>query len=356
MRKFGSAVGVVTLAIGPWLALLASVFHPSTAVLASADGFGWGRTPLAAALAPGTVDTPLGPFHVGECTCRDITVEADNQVTNSSVQTGDARMENFSLTYVTAGYAQRGDNQINVSQDANARSGDAIAGQILGIDGGGGCVHITVHAHNLVADTDVRSGDALATNKSFVFLDPTIQRGDVKVNVDQQANARSGTALAGQIIGVTGGGGPCGGVTVDATNDVEHVNVETGTAKTDNFSQITKCKTDGCFREILLLLRWKGGPVQVCASSGCRELTPHQFIQALKEQAKGTPIDTQLATPTPDPNNDGLVGGADIFGTPKPRKHEVDPSSTPPATADPTGAPDPSGPRDPWDTPSPGVS
>jgi len=72
----------------------------------------------------------MGPFHVGGCTCRDITLNADNTVTNSDVETGDARVSNFNLTYVTAGYAQHGNDQIDVSQTANAQSGDAIAGQI----------------------------------------------------------------------------------------------------------------------------------------------------------------------------------------------------------------------------------
>jgi len=345
MRKAGSWFAVLTLAIGPWLALLASTFHPSLTVLASADSFGWGTTPLSAPLTPGTVDTPMGPFHVGGCTCREITLNADNTVTNSSVETGDARVSNFNLTYVTAGYAQNGNDQIDVNQTANAQSGDAVAGQILGVDGVGGCAHITVHAHNLVANTDVQSGNALADNKSFVFLDPSLQRGNVKVNVNQVANAKSGTALAGQIIGVTGGGGPCGGVTVDATNQVQNVDVQTGDATMHNLSQITKCGTERCFREIMLLLAWKGGPVQVCAASGCRDLTPYQFVHALKEQAAGTPIDQQLATPTPspDPNNDGVVDGRSLFPTPAPKHSKATPTPTPTDTPDPSATPDPSG-------------
>ncbi len=335
MRKFGSGIGVFILAIGPWLALLASIFHPTAAVLASSEGFGWGSTPLSAPIAAGTVNTPSGPFHVGACVCREININADNQVTNSTVQTGDARVSNFNLTYVTAGYAQQGNDQINIHQDANAQSGDAIAGQILGVDGEGGCAHITVHAHNLVANTDVESGDAVADNKSFVFLDPSLQRGDVKVKVDQNAVARSGAAVAGQIIGVTGGGGPCGGVSVAATNDVQHVDVQTGQATEHNLSQITKCSTAGCFREIMLLLEWKGGPVQVCASSGCQDLTPAQFVHALKAQAAGTPIDQQLATPTPTPdrNNDGFVDGQEVLGRPK-RPH-ASPTPAPGPTEDP---------------------
>jgi hypothetical protein len=341
MRKIGSAFAVFTLAVGPWLALLASLGHPSAAVLASSEGFGWGSTPLSAPLAAGTVNTPIGPFHVGGCVCREINVNADNQVTDSSVTSGDARVSNFNLTYVTAGYAQQGNDKLDIHQNANAQSGDAIAGQILGINDVGGCAHITVHAHNLVANTDVQSGDAIADNKSFVFLDPSLQRGDVKVNVDQNATAKSGTALAGQIIGVTGGGGPCGGVSVDATNDVQNVDVQTGQAKIDNFSQITKCKTDGCFDEIMLLLQWKGGDVQVCAASGCQTLTPHQFIKALKKQAAGTPIDQQLATPTPDPNDDGMIDGAGIAPTPAPRHHHPSASPTPTPTPDTSATPDP---------------
>ena len=336
MRKFGSAVGVFTLAIGPWLALLASLFHPAAAVLASSEGFGWGSTPLSAPIEPGTVNTPMGPFHVGGCVCRDININADNQVTNSTVSTGDARMTNFSLTYVTAGYVQHGNDEVNIHQNAVAQSGAAIAGQILGVNGEGGCAHITVHAHNLVANTELDTGDAVADNKSFVLLDPSIQRGDVKVNVDQNAVAKTGAAIAGQVIGITGGGGPCGGVSVDATNDVEHVTVDTGKATEHNLSDVTKCRDNGCLQDILLLLEWKGGgPVQVCAADGCQNLTPRAFIAALKKQQAGTPIDKQLATPkpTPDRNDNGRIDAIDPFGTPVPRR---DPHASPTPSPDDT--------------------
>lgn len=341
MRKFGSAIGVFMLAIGPWLALLASLTsHQPGVVLAASEGLGFGTTELSAPLAPGTANTASGPFHIGGCSCRDVTVNADNQVTNSSVESGDARVTNFSLTYVTAGYAQQGDSKVNIKQTADAVSGDAIAGQILGINAAGGCAHIIVHAHNLVANTDVQSGDAIADNKSFVFLDPSLQRGDVKVNVDQNATAKSGTALAGQIIGVNGGSGPCGGVSIDATNDVHNVDVQTGEARTHNLSAITKCRTAGCFREIALLLHFAGS-VQVCAVNGCEDMTVHQFIKALKEQANGTSIDKQIeaaASPTPNPNDDGRVNGTEIIPTPSPKVHHPRPSPTP--TPDPSATPD----------------
>jgi hypothetical protein len=349
LRKVSSAAAAFILAVGPWLALLASLGGPhAQAVLASGDSFGWtGATQLAAPV-PTPSDPSGGGLWTEGCTCREIDVNADNSVTDSSVRSGDARVTNFSLTYVTAGYAQSGDAKVNVDQNADAQSGDAIAGQILGVNGGG-CAHITVHAHNLVANTDVQSGDAIAKNKSFVFLDPSVKRDDVKVNVDQQANAQSGTALAGQIIGVNGGGGPCGGVSVDATNDVRNVDVQSGNAVMDNWSLIQQCSTDGCVREILLLLHWAGDTVQVCSADGCEDMSIHDFAKALKEQADGTPIDEQLAadaTPTPDPNDDGHVDGKDIAATPAPR-HKRPRTSPTPAPDEPTPSPGPT------ETPSP---
>ncbi len=348
MRKIGSAMAAFTLAVGPWLALLASFGSPqSGAVLAAGDTLGWtGTTTLSAPEGNAGDPSDSGPFVVNGCTCREITVDASNTVTDSTVESGDARTENFNLTYVTAGYAKRSDAEVNVDQDANAKSGDAVAGQILGIDAGVGCAHITVHARNVVTDTEVRSGDAIAKNRNFVFLDPSLSRGDVKIDVDQKANAVSGAAVAGQIIGVQGGGGPCGGVTIDATNDVKNVEVETGDAVMDNWNLITQCKTNACLREISLLLHWKGGDaVRVCSDTGCEDMAVDDFVHALRRQARGTSIDEQLSagdtgpTPTPNPDDDGLVDGQNIFGTPTPAPTATPtPTPTPvPAEAQPDG-------------------
>src|SRR5213082_3152912 len=132
MRKICSAAAAFTMAVGPWLALLASAGGPhGQTLLAAGDPLGWAGTSTLVA-APATPDDPGGGgrFVVGECTCRDITVNASNQVSDATV---------------------------DVHQDANAQSGDAIAGQVLGIAGGGGCTHITVNAQNVVSNSDVQS-------------------------------------------------------------------------------------------------------------------------------------------------------------------------------------------------------
>jgi hypothetical protein len=237
-------------------------------------------TPALAAV-DGPVDEPRAPVvrrRAAGCTCREVVVNAENIVRDADVRSGDSKMTNSSITYVAPTF---GDTEVEVDQDAEARSGHAIAGQILSVDAGEGCSRVHVRARNIVERSDVRSGDAIATNKSVVLLDPSINRGDLEIDIDQDAEAETGDAIAGQIIGVRGGGGPCGGVIVEALNRVRHVDVRSGEAITLNESDIAMCTSPGCIEDFEELLKGVDS-IQVCAGDECEDVPVDEFVEVLK--------------------------------------------------------------------------
>ena len=97
------------------------------------------------------------------------------------------RSMNRTITFVAPTY---GDDDVDVDQEAVARSGDAVAGQILAVDGGRGCSRVRVKATNIVRDAEVRSGDATARNESLILLDPRLKTEELEIEVDQEADAR----------------------------------------------------------------------------------------------------------------------------------------------------------------------
>jgi hypothetical protein len=210
-------------------------------------------------------------------------VIAENVVKDAEVETGDATVVNKSITYIAPTY---GDDDVEVEQEAIARTGDAVAGQVLAVSGGGeGCSHVTVKATNVVHDAEVKSGDATARNESLILLDPRLQTEELDIDVDQEAEAISGDAIAGQIIGVKGGGGPCGGVILDALNDVRNVEVESGDAVIENISEILACGDAGCLEEIRESLK-DVALVEVCDDQGCHPVKTEKFIAMLKQQSE----------------------------------------------------------------------
>jgi hypothetical protein len=227
------------------------------------------------------------------CTCREITVEAENIVKNADVETGDAEVVNRSITYVAPTY---GEEDVDVDQEAVARSGDAVAGQILSVDGGPGCSRVRVTARNVVHDADVRSGDATARNESLILLDPRLNAEELDIEVDQEAEALTGDAVAGQILGVRGGGGPCGGVIVDALNDVRDVDVRTGDAYTENVSRVLACRDAGCLDEVKLFLL-SVDDVEVCDADECEEVSKAKFFAMLQESVRESRRAEEAATP-----------------------------------------------------------
>ncbi len=151
--------------------------------------------------------------------------------------------------------AQEGDNSSDVSQAANATSGDGVGGQVLGIVSAG---EASVDATNTSEDVDIETGDADADNLLGSFTgqlaDDTVINviaagagaaaaiiGDISVNaqdgdnssdLSQAANATSGDGVGGQIIGVVTSAS--GSADVVAANTSEDVDVETGDADADN--------------------------------------------------------------------------------------------------------------------------
>lgn len=348
-RPTALLLAVLTLSVGPWLGLPSG---PANAEWSAVAASGLGRSLLGQTFPDDPIDAVSAAVPTG-CTCREITVEAENIVKNADVSTGDAEVVNRSITYVAPTY---GEEDVDVDQEAVARSGDAVAGQILSVDGGDGCSRVRVTARNVVHDADVRSGDATARNESLILLDPRLNVEELEIEVDQEAEAVSGDAVAGQILGVRGGGGPCGGVIVDALNDVRNVDVRTGDAYTENLSRVLACRDAGCLDEVKLFLL-SVDDVEVCDADECEEVSKAKFFAMLQESvrasreaeraaARGEPV----PTPTPHEDTDGDVEDdeveeamAEARWTPAPparpkymRRWEARRNATPAPTATPT--------------------
>jgi len=189
--------------------------------------------------------------------------------------------------------AHEGDNEVELNQDSNAMSGDAVAGSsVIGVVAQGGSVSIV--ADNVSEDAEAESGDADATNDAptvfagpivaddlgFLFgeepVDPALDtdadgipdvqepgcefnpdpacapvqgashlddddpltaviahEGDNDLELDQDAAANSGDAVAGaQVIGVVTD--ETGDVSIDASNVSEDSEAESGEATAHN--------------------------------------------------------------------------------------------------------------------------
>jgi hypothetical protein len=308
MRRTALAIAVLTLGVGPWLAFPVGAFVAGPAVaLAAPTGASAPvtRAPRAQ-VAPG--GGTARAFNSPACTCREINVTATNIVRDAEVRSGDAEVVNRSITYIGPTY---GEDEVEVEQEAEARSGDAIAGQILSVAGASdGCSRIHVRATNIVEEAEVRSGDATARNESLVLLDPSISRDDVDIDVDQDAEAESGAALAGQLIGIAGGGGPCGGVILDAVNRIRDVDVRSGEATMKNISKILKCETSACIEEAQRLLE-DVDSVRVCDADGCRYVPVEEFVAQMEDDyaesgrgAGDAEIDADEPEPAPRERDD----------------------------------------------------
>ena len=271
-------VAVATLGFGPWLSLPGSsvIASPVSSYGAASQGVS-SRGQVAA--QPQTAAQRRLSAATG-CSCREVVVNASNVVRDAEVRTGDVEVINRTLTYIAPSYE---DTDVEVDQEAEAISGDAVAGQILAVNGGPGCSRVHVRASNIVEDAEVRTGDAFASNRSVILIDPSIPREDLEIEVDQEAVARSGDAVAGQIIGVQGGG-PCGGVILEALNRVRNVELETGLATTENLSRILACKDVGCIDDLRRVLR-NVDSVEVCNDEGCEDVPVKEFIAQIEEQA-----------------------------------------------------------------------
>ncbi|MEX2539234.1 MAG: hypothetical protein WD646_11370 [Actinomycetota bacterium] len=142
--------------------------------------------------------------------------------------------------------AQVGDNAQESDQGGASRSGDAIAGQVVGSVGGG---DVTADATNRSQDVDVESGDTAGSNEASSFVgqrfeaeeeaDPghaNTQTGDNEFDLSQRADAFSGDGVGGQVIGVVTATG--GSADVVAANTSEDVDISSGDAASTNDSEV----------------------------------------------------------------------------------------------------------------------
>lgn len=297
MRPVSLAVAALTLSVGPWLGLPTGTFALALDPVAAVERVS-GPAPVRGRVQPQAPRVPTQRLSSATgCGCREVVVNASNVVRDAEIRTGDATVVNKTITYIAPTF---GDDEVEVDQEAEARSGDAIAGQILAVNGGEGCSRVRVTARNVVEDTEVRSGDAIALNKSVILLDPSIAREDLEIEVDQEAVAESGDAVAGQIIGVQGGG-PCGGVILDALNRVREVELRTGETRTQNLSDILTCENEGCLADIKRLIG-DVESVDVCGADGCETVPIKEFIKLLKDQTAAE--DDGLGAEEPDEPDD----------------------------------------------------
>lgn len=347
---------LLALTLGPWLGLsptrqsLGSLsFDPAGSLVGEFFGF---QEAAATRRAPG-------------CKCRTVYVNANNLVRDAKVKTGDAKVENINVTYVSAGFA---DTEVDIDQEAEAISGDAIAGQILDVKAPGpGCVNIVVRARNDVKDVEVRSGDARAVNKSIVLLDPGVRRGDLEIDIEQEAVARSGRAVAGQIIGINAGGDRCSKVDLDAANNVSDALVATGKASFLNQAEVKTCAAVGCKAELRRLLG-TADEVEVCSGEDCREVDIDDLGKELVEEpapaegpgerpaadggANGNPCSPMRrphmvpwgqgnATPSPTPPDDPEPQPSPESDASEPSPSPAAPPGCPESSPDPTPEPSP---------------
>ena len=126
------------------------------------------------------------------------------------------------IASASATNVQEGDNSSETSQSGEATSGDAVAGQVVGVVSSG---DTSVDATNDSDGASAESGSASGGNSSasFVGLDAgtattivadigslaatNVQEGDNSLELTQVSNSVAGDAVAGQVIGVVTTGG-----------------------------------------------------------------------------------------------------------------------------------------------------
>ena len=205
----------------------------------------------------------VGGAVIGVVARWDVDIVASNESEDVDAETGHADATNDATLFVGLASAasdvdididditdaddgsnvQEGDNELSGRQTADATTGDAVAGMVLGVVAGG---DVTADATNSSEDSDTETGDSTADNTAFAFIGLSAARGDIELNeIDdsdgenvqegdnefsfgQTADANSGDAVGGQIAGIVAGG------TADLTLDNE---VEDGDARTGESTQ-----------------------------------------------------------------------------------------------------------------------
>ncbi len=183
---------------------------------------------------------------VGVVSAGDTSVDSTNRSEDVDVETGDADAFNQTEADVQQFNNTGGENELedgadissDVSQAADATSGDGVGGQVIGVvTSAGGSADVV--AANTSEDVDIESGDAFADN----FLDVGVAQfnvegtgdneadGDISGEFAQQATTASGDGVGGQVIGVVS----AGDASIDATNDSSDVDIETGESESFNY-------------------------------------------------------------------------------------------------------------------------
>lgn len=147
-------------------------------------------------------------------------INGSNSCHDCTSQTGDAHSSNSDVQVVGQNgliNLQDGDNSAHSTQDANALTGDANSGQVLGQVGGGsdpsdpsgtGTGGSTINASNSCTDCDSQTGESHASNSDTQVVGQNgainVQDGNNSAHSDQTANSGSGDANSGQVVGQAG--------------------------------------------------------------------------------------------------------------------------------------------------------
>jgi hypothetical protein len=183
---------------------------------------------------------------VGVVSAGDTSVDSTNRSEDVDVETGDAEAFNQSEVDAEQFNNTGGENELedgadissDITQAANATSGDGVGGQVIGVVTSAGGSADVVAANNS-EDVDIETGDAFADNVLDVSaaqfnVESTGNNeadGDISGEFSQQATTASGDGVGGQVLGVVS----AGDTSVDATNESTDVDIETGESESFNF-------------------------------------------------------------------------------------------------------------------------
>jgi len=234
------------------------------------------RQTSAATTGDGVAGQVIGAVSAGASS-----IDANNVSTDSSVDTGDAGsstslasfvgLNNGGPATITASDVvdscgagegacdnlQDGSNTATYSQTSAAKTGDGVAGEVIGaVTSAGGSASIV--AANTTTNSDVTTGDATSADDAAAFVGlnqgggdlgvlisadvagscipdgcENLQSGSNRLTLGQTAMSATGDGVAGQVLGVVS----AGAASVDATNHTDDSTAETGDAHADNSAQ-----------------------------------------------------------------------------------------------------------------------
>ncbi|MEX0874893.1 MAG: hypothetical protein WD179_08035 [Actinomycetota bacterium] len=127
----------------------------------------------------------------------------------------------------------------STEQSGSSGSGDAVAGQVVGVVSAG---DTSVDATNHSEDVDIETGAANGFNGQGSFTgqfnedgdENELEDGEISSETVQASESNTGDGVGGQVIGVVTSAG--GSADVVAANTSEDVDIETGDSFSDNFA------------------------------------------------------------------------------------------------------------------------